>query len=309
MDDLKKKQKKKRDIYCGNCGKFGHTYKKCTEATTSLGIILYKLESNEKNEDNIKFLMIQRKDSIGYVEFIRGRYKINEIDYLKKIFSEMTKDEIDKIKTNSFLKLWEDLWMTDNKKQYKNEYDQSKSKFDELKEGKMVNNLKIDLNYMINLVENFWDETEWGFPKGRRNLKESDINCANREFQEETGYLEGDYVILKNIEPVEEVYVGTNKVTYKHIYYIGKCISDKDIDVKKDNKIQIAEVKNIGWFYKDDALNKLRSYSVKKKEVLEYVYKIINNNNLDKNSLLLYKSPKLKEIIGNNDIDEDIVVI
>ena len=29
--------------------------------------------------------------------------------------------------------------------------------------------------------------TEWEFPKGRRNYMETDIKCALREFQEETG--------------------------------------------------------------------------------------------------------------------------
>ena len=33
-----------------------------------------------------------------------------------------------------------------------------------------------------------WIEPEWEVPKGRRNLNESDIDCALREFTEETGY-------------------------------------------------------------------------------------------------------------------------
>ena len=28
-------------IYCGNCGKSGHTYRKCTEPVTSTGIIAF----------------------------------------------------------------------------------------------------------------------------------------------------------------------------------------------------------------------------------------------------------------------------
>ena len=48
------KKKKKKEIYCQNCGKFNHVYKKCTEPITSFGIIAFKrfniktdLENNE----------------------------------------------------------------------------------------------------------------------------------------------------------------------------------------------------------------------------------------------------------------------
>ena len=36
--------KKLKDIYCGNCGKKGHVYKKCHYPVMSLGIICVKLD-------------------------------------------------------------------------------------------------------------------------------------------------------------------------------------------------------------------------------------------------------------------------
>jgi 8-oxo-dGTP pyrophosphatase MutT (NUDIX family) len=44
-------------------------------------------------------------------------------------------------------------------------------------------------------------EPEWGFPKGRRNYNEKDIDCALREFSEETGYSKYS---LKNIENIQQ---------------------------------------------------------------------------------------------------------
>ena len=81
---------------------------------------------------------------------------------------------------------------------------------------------------LVNLLVVFdsktkWVEQEWGFPKGRRNYKESNINCALREFEEETGYDKQSVSIIKNLLPFEETFVGSNLKSYKHIYFFAKC--------------------------------------------------------------------------------------
>ena len=38
---------------------------------------------------------------------------------------------------------------------------------------------------------------EWGFPKGRRNYQENDIDCATREWEEETGYSRNQIKMVK----------------------------------------------------------------------------------------------------------------
>ena len=114
----------KSNVYCGNCGKFGHMYKRCTAPITSLGIICFK-----KNENEIKYLMIQRRDTLGFVEFMRGKYNIENISYIFRLFKIMTISERKRIEKYSFDKLWNDLWMNKNTRQYHNEYENSKKKF------------------------------------------------------------------------------------------------------------------------------------------------------------------------------------
>lgn len=272
-------KKKRTDIYCGNCGKYGHTYKKCTDPVTSLGIILFTIDKN----DNISFLLIQRKDTLGYVEFLRGRYKLDQINFIKKLLFEITEHEINKLKEKDFDYLWENLWMKQNNKSnknYKNEYENSKQKFNELKNGYFVNGEFFNLSKILNSIETNWKEPEWGFPKGRRNLRESDINCAAREFKEETGYQDSDFIILKNIKPVIEDFVGTNNIRYRHIYFIGRCITEKIPIINKHDKLQTSEVSNIGWFSLNNATSKLRPYNLEKKKVLKKVNDILINNNL-----------------------------
>ena len=86
----------KNNLYCGNCGKFGHIYRRCTAPITSLGIICYKKESYLGNE-LIKYLMIQRRDTLGFVEFMRGKYNLDNVNYIYKLFEIMTKNERNRI--------------------------------------------------------------------------------------------------------------------------------------------------------------------------------------------------------------------
>ena len=52
--------------YCNNCGSDGHLYRNCKLPVLSYGILCFTDEHN--------ILMIQRKDSLSYIEFIRGKY-------------------------------------------------------------------------------------------------------------------------------------------------------------------------------------------------------------------------------------------
>ena len=50
-----------------------------------------------------QFLMICRKDSLGYVDFIRGKYPVYNTKYIQNIIDEMTIEEKNKLLTNSDL--------------------------------------------------------------------------------------------------------------------------------------------------------------------------------------------------------------
>ena len=244
--------------YCCNCGLYGHTYKQCNEPVTSYGIILYKHIGTE-----IKYLLVRRKDSLSYVEFIRGKYNINNLDYVEKLLNRMTSDEKNRLLNNTFEDLWNLLWIKVGAKQHKKEYNYSCEKFNELKTKK--DNGLSNLELLINKTEDNWDTPEWGFPKGRRNLYEGDLNCAEREFNEESGLTKKDYIILKHINPVYEVFVGSNNVKYKHIYYVGLCLNDIEANINIKNKHQIAEIGDIGWYSYNECLKLIRPYNLEKK--------------------------------------------
>ena len=66
------------------------------------------------------------------------------------------------------------------------------------------------------------------------------MNCAIREFSEETGVdiSSASSEILKVIKPINENFVGSNGVNYRHIYYISFDENQKKLMSKKKIKIK-----------------------------------------------------------------------
>ena len=115
-----------------------------------------------------------------------------------------------------------------------------------------------------------------GFPKGRRNKQEENLTCAKREFEEESDYKDTDYIILDNINPIVEDFIGTNGVKYRHIYYLA--LNNKDINTIKinhNNEHQHNEVGDIKFFNYEEGIKIIRPYHTAKKKVLTMVYMFI----------------------------------
>ena len=261
-------------LYCGNCGKYGHVYRKCMAPIISSGIIIFK-----KIDNTIKYLLVQRKDTLGFVEFMRGKYNLENVYYINKLFRIMTLSERNLIVSNNFDYLWNKLWMDQDNKQYHNEYDSSKKKFNMLKDGINHNNEIVSLKTLNKTNEIIWLEPEWGFPKGRRNLKEKNIDCAIREFEEETGINKHEYNLLYQIDPIEELFSGTNNIRYKHIYYVAMAKDNIDnyFKIDKHNFNQVSEISNIKWHSFEECLASIRNYNIEKKNVLQKLHKILRN--------------------------------
>jgi 8-oxo-dGTP pyrophosphatase MutT (NUDIX family) len=258
--------------FCNNCGIKGHIFYQCKQPITSVGVIVFRMNDKGIRE----YLLIRRKDSIGYVEFMRGKYNIYSKIYLANIISEMTMEEKQRILTNDFDTLWKNLWGEDINTQYRGEEKNSRDKFDTLKYGVSTNNSEYSLESLINESKSQWTETEWGFPKGRHNNQEKDLLCALREFEEETGYSRLSINIIQNLMPFEEIFTGSNYKSYKHKYYVA---SMENLNENKTS-FQDTEVSKIEWKTYQQALDLIRPYNLEKKEVLTRVDTLLNNYKL-----------------------------
>lgn len=307
---------------CTNCGENGHNFKKCNQPVTSFGVIAiyipeiynqqkfigvesinilekYKdsngiictgekgLEKAVNIKNDIKFLLIMRKHTLGLMEFIRGRYKVDRVDHIGYLFRQMTPTEIALIDKSSFDQLWDFCWSGERKPSsyhhIPNEYTYSRDKFEELKKS----NDAINLKYFVDHTKSICDQPEWGFPKGRRSIDEPEIFCAKREFEEETNLTKEDYTILENVQPLVEDIIGTNGVKYKHKYFLALLHTKKQIQIESNNFNQFKEIGNIGLFNTDESLNKIREYHEMRRKIIYYIYLFIVDTLLIKKNKVL----------------------
>lgn len=259
---------------CTNCGKLGHHFRMCTAPITSYGIIAFRINQPTLEsavnipKEGIEVLLIQRKDSIGFIEIIRAKYKLQDTDYIRQQIEGTTDHERNLLCSKSFEELWKEIWGNDaENKHYRSDYIQAKQKFEQLVEGFYIDSTFITLKYLIETTPLIWATPEWGFPKGRRNMYESDQECAIREFCEETNLEKRDFQILRTLEPIKETFLGNNQIRYEHIYYIAYVSKDTDIVLQK-NESMAQEVGNIGWFSIENALKQIRTTNTEKREIL-----------------------------------------
>ena len=188
-------------MYCNNCGKKGHVFKVCRNPITSCGLILIN-NSKLPIDIPLKILMVRRKNSMAYTEFLRGKYDIEDDEYIRKLLSNMTIDEQQDINTKDFTTLWNIHWGEDCENQSK-EYELSLEKFS-----------KLDFPNLLKDIQSF-SESEWGFPKGRRAHRENDLDCSIREFWEETDIPRDYYTICSNLT-LKETYIFCNFVKQRN---------------------------------------------------------------------------------------------
>jgi hypothetical protein len=218
--------------------------------------------------------MVQRKNSLGYLEFIRGRYNLENLLTLTHLLEQMTPDELSDINKKDFDILWNDLWDSNNirNKNHHKEYLNSKQKFYQL---------KLSHNNILSNTIPLYNFNEWGFPKGRRESYEPDLVCAIREFEEETTLREDNYIILEKCKSIRENLIGTNGISYAHNYFLSILNNKLSIIDKSNREIGQTKVLNL-----NECLEKIRPYHKNKIRIIKYIYSIINNFLLEYSTMI-----------------------
>jgi hypothetical protein len=234
----------------------------------SYGIILQRFNIKR---NCYEYLIVRRRITYAFYEFITSKYDISDSSRLQTLFNEMTScEKIDilrgdydslyykiylqhppknqditerPVKTDTFSD-WYDILNNKNTSDMKS-YLRQKYTYDRL----MTKNKG---NYVKNLINNSNNNgLLYEIPKGRKNNNiETNLECAIREFNEETGIDIDKYCIL-NKRPIIQSYV-SNNVKYYNTYYSAITDIQEPIKLKFNNKLQISEVDEIRWFSKNE---------------------------------------------------------
>lgn len=263
----KRKNNMVKSICCRNCGQMGHLYRDCPHPITSFGIICFHVAA----DGTPQYLMIQRKDSLSFMEFIRGKYDVANITYIKQLLSAMTSHERMMLLKTNFEELWNHVWYQPFIPRHSNEYDHAKAKFDTLFQGFQFEGATVNLFDLIHTSPSPYTEPEWGFPKGRRRLREEDVACAVREFCEETCFVSSDIQLVQDVPPFEEIFFGTNHVLYRHTYFLARFVGSNSpmqaVTVDPANVGQAREVRALQWFSYNDVLDHIRNHNQERKQL------------------------------------------
>lgn len=217
---------------------------------TSFGVILFTIQDGE-----ILYQMCKPRDSVTYVSFMRGLYTKRQLNFF---LSLMTNEELNRLKKYSFDELWDDLWHNRHCRIKTSEYGKAKRRFTE--------NIASTIAMISDMTLKYCNDHMWGFPKGKKTSdRESNLDAAIREFEEET-HINPDNIKIVSYVPLIETYYGSNGKLYKTLYYTAQC--DKILNheyeytntsIRDKREIVSDEVSEIKWMNIEDCIKILSS--------------------------------------------------
>lgn len=244
--------------------------KKRYKTKYSSGVLGFRI--NEKND--IEYLMVKRRFTYSFFDFLMGNYKLADISYIGKMITRMTKQEKFFLFTkDNFNELWKLIWKNDSF--FKTNYYCGLVKFTILKRGYMIDGNYINLEILLTRNKTTFSNCEWGFPKGKKEPGEDEFISAVREFEEETGIKNYSIIDMPNIY---ENHRAINGIVYKTFLYFAYIHDNNIVNIENCDTSEIADIK---WFSKNDLTEKIRFYQnsiIKSIELAE--------DNIKKRSLL-----------------------
>ncbi len=219
----------------------------------SFGIICCK-----KTDQGYKLLIVNKGTTYAFMEFIHGKYKLNRVMYL---LNRMTREEKMLIMSMNFSQMWYHVWLTKTKDRYV----QSLNIF-EANWSKRQDELKSAILNSTN------GNTIWEFPKGRKATEdESPINCAVREFIEETGIPKYGFRVFDASLGISKT---ENRITYDTQYFFA--LANEELTLSPILGYHSTEICRVNWL----SLNEINILCPSLKPIAKKAIKFVKNRSL-----------------------------
>ena len=195
----------------------------------------------------MQVMLARRRNTYEFSEMAKVRY--NNRTLPPDIFDRMTIEEKIDILSLDFSRIWYRAHMENNP--LDPGYIRRKNKFERnfLFDGGKKLCARVQMSRVRNIPE------IWELPKGRRALgnkrgiRESTLECAIREFEEETGVRKSQYRVYPYIRRIYSFI--DSGVTYKYTYFFAIANSDTMAEISFSNIHQIKEISALQWMTLD----------------------------------------------------------
>jgi 8-oxo-dGTP pyrophosphatase MutT (NUDIX family) len=187
-------------------------------------------------------ILVRSRYSYGFAEFVLGRYSRKNVGAVVGLLHGMSVDEQLDVYSLNFHQMWYRVWLTPGGC----ELFRAKLAIFQTRWIK-----KDGGGYLRRLVQaaiaapRRGGDSRWGFPKGRKcSAGETDLCCALREFEEETGisrrefHLVSDYTRRTISSPV-------GGVCYETVYFVA--VARQPRVGPRRSLLQVAEVAEVRW--------------------------------------------------------------
>lgn len=199
----------------------------------SSGIALCKRGS----DGIVRLLMINRRYTYPFYMFVRGRYNEHNDKEIIALLDRMTVDEKVDILSLNFQQLWYRIWLGTYQSSI---FYAARSKF--------LDRIAADNGVRIKSLvrrSHKYAARLWEIPKGRKKFpNECDMDCAIREFYEETGIPRSAYHITGNTFHL--VFTEDN-VRYSVMYFIAVSARDVIQRINSAALEQVTEICDMRW--------------------------------------------------------------
>jgi 8-oxo-dGTP pyrophosphatase MutT (NUDIX family) len=225
------------------------------------------------NEDEARYevLMVRKRYSYGFSSFVFGQYAKDDrsiiellnnmtnqekLDILSLNFDLLwwrimlsgptTSDKVPITQANSWLDIYKkstlwDMIRAPMPKTRQELYIKKRGYFEKMflcDEGARINRLIKQSRQSVELL--------WEIPKGRANRDEPLLDCAIREFGEETGVAPDEYTIMHDIPAFTYSYKH-HGITYSDNYYVATQVAEIKPMISFSMSTQLSEIDRVKW--------------------------------------------------------------